>query len=54
METVFHDFPHAAGFKSLDKGELAGQVRSAVQVSQPLHLVDLSSIPPRKLGVTRK
>ncbi|WP_253074159.1 RES family NAD+ phosphorylase [Pseudomonas brassicacearum] len=29
-------------------------MHSAVQVSQPLHLVDLSSVPLRKLGVTRK
>lgn len=54
METVFHDVPHTAGFKSFDKGKLTGQVHSAVQVSQPLHLVDLSSVPLRKLGVTRK
>jgi hypothetical protein len=54
METVFHDVPHTAGFKSFDKGKLVGQVHSAVQVSQPLHLVDLSSVPLRKLGVTRK
>lgn len=54
MEAVFHDVPHTAGFKSFDKGKLAGQVHSAVQVSQPLHLVDLSSVPLRKLGVTRK
>lgn len=26
METVFHDVPHTAGFKSFDKGKLAGQV----------------------------
>lgn len=54
METVFHDVPHTAGFKSFDKGKLVGQVHSAVQVSQSLHLVDLSSVPLRKLGVTRK
>lgn len=54
METVFHDVPHTAGFKSFDKGKLTGQVHSAVQVSQPLHLVDLSSVPLRKLGITRK
>ncbi|WLG93854.1 RES family NAD+ phosphorylase [Pseudomonas sp. FP198] len=54
METVFHDVPHTAGFKSFDKGKLTGQVHSTVQVSQPLHLVDLSSVPLRKLGITRK
>ncbi|AEA68339.1 Hypothetical protein PSEBR_gm27 [Pseudomonas brassicacearum subsp. brassicacearum NFM421] len=30
------------------------KVHSAVQVSQPRHLVDLSSVPLRKLGVTSK
>ncbi|UVL86257.1 RES family NAD+ phosphorylase [Pseudomonas sp. B21-028] len=54
METIFHDVPHTAGFKSFDKSKLAGQVHSVVQVSQPLQLVDLSSVPLRKLGVTRK
>lgn len=29
METVFHDVPHTAGFKSFDKGKLTGQVQSA-------------------------
>ncbi len=29
-------------------------MHSAVQVSQPLHLVDLSSVPLRRLGVTSK
>ncbi|AJE23643.1 RES family NAD+ phosphorylase [Azotobacter chroococcum] len=54
METVFHDVPHTAGFKSFDKGKLAGQVHSTVEVVQPLQLVDLASVPLRKLGVTRK
>ncbi|WP_434702569.1 RES family NAD+ phosphorylase [Pseudomonas sp. Z1-12] len=48
METVFHDVPHTAGFKSFDKGKLTGQVHSAVQVSQPLHLVDLSNVSLRR------
>lgn len=54
METVFHDVPHTAGFKSFDKGKLAGQVHSTVDVEQPLQVVDLSSLPLRKLGITRK
>ncbi len=49
METVFHDVSHTAGSRSFDKGKLTGQVHSAIQVSQPLHLVDLSSVPLRKL-----
>ncbi|WP_420232493.1 RES family NAD+ phosphorylase [Pseudomonas sp. ABY48] len=54
METVFHDTSHTAGFKSFDKGELTGQVHPVVQIRQPLRLVDLSSVPLRKLGITRR
>jgi len=54
METVFHDVPHSAGFKSFDKGKLVAQVHSTVRVEQALQLVDLASVPLRKLGVTRK
>lgn len=54
METVFHDVPHTAGFKSFDKGKLAGHVHSTVEVVKLLQLVDLASVPLRKLGVTRK
>lgn len=54
METVFHDVPHTAGFKSFDKAKLAGQVHSTVRVEADLQLVDLSSVALRKLGVTRK
>lgn len=54
METVFHDVPHTAGFKSYDKGKLVEQVHSTLQVEQELQLVDLASVPLRKLGVTRK
>ena len=54
METIFHDVPHTAGFKSLDKGKLAGQMHSILEVMQPLQLVDLSNIALRKLGITRK
>lgn len=54
METVFHDVPHTAGFKTFDKGKLVGQVHSTVRVEQELQLADLASVPLRKLGVTRK
>src|SRR3546814_15102893 len=54
METVFHDVPHTAGFKSYDKAKLAGQVHSTIQLAAPLQLVNLASVPLRKLGVTRK
>jgi hypothetical protein len=54
METVFHDVPHTAGFKSFDKGRLVGQVHSTVKIERGLQLIDLASVPLRKLGVTRK
>lgn len=54
METVFHDVPHTAGFKSFDKDKLVEQLHSTVRVEQELQLVDLASVPLRKLGVTRK
>lgn len=54
METVFHDVPHTAGFKSFDKAKLNGQVHSTVRLDAALQVVDLSSVPLRKLGVTRK
>lgn len=54
METVFHDVPHTAGFKSFDKEKLVGQVHSIVEVAQPLQVVDLTSVSLHKLGITRK
>ena len=54
METVFHDVPHAAGFKSFDKGKLFGHVHSVIEVTQLLKLADLASVALRKLGVTRR
>lgn len=54
MESVFHDVPHAPGFKQFDKRKLEGQEHSKVQVTQDLKLADLTSKPLRKLGPTRK
>ncbi|BEO41811.1 hypothetical protein SMQE13_11620 [Serratia marcescens] len=54
METVFHDVPYAQGFKTVDKEKLSGQVHSTVEVTQDLQLTDLTSVPLRKLGVSRK
>lgn len=54
METVFHDVPHTAGLKSVDKGKLDGQRHATLQVARALELADLSSVPLRKLGITRK
>lgn len=54
METVFHDVPHVSGFKSFDKGKLADQQHSTVEVTQELKLADLRSLALRKLGISRK
>jgi hypothetical protein len=54
MESVFHDVPHTAGFKSFDKNKLAGQIHSELETTCDLQLVDLSSVALRKLGVPRK
>jgi hypothetical protein len=54
MESVFHDVPFAAGFKSYDKGKLAGQVHSQFDAAAGLLLADLGSKALRKLGVPRK
>lgn len=54
MESVFHDVPHTAGFKTFDKNKLTGQVYSVLQVEQPLQLVRLTSVALRCVGVTRK
>lgn len=54
METVFHDVPHTARFKSFDKGKLAGHVHSIVEVVKPVKVINLASVPLRKLGITRK
>ena len=54
METVFHDVPHTAGFKTFDKRKLTGQMHSIVGTTRALRVVDLASVPLRKLGVTRK
>ena len=54
MESVFHDVPHAPGFKQFDKRKLEGQVHSTVTVARDLKLADLGSVALRKLGVPRK
>lgn len=54
METVFHDVPHVAGFKSLDRARFIRQVHSTLTLRQPLQLVDLASIPLRRLGISRR
>jgi hypothetical protein len=55
METVFHDVPFAAGPKMLSKAtHVAGKVYSQLALSRNLELIDLSAIPLRKLGISRK
>jgi hypothetical protein len=53
LETVFHDVPYTAGFKSVDKARLSGQVYSTLETHRNLTLVDLTTVALRKLGVTR-
>lgn len=53
METVFHDVPFTAGFKTYDKAKLAGQVHSRLRPLRDLVLADLGSRALRKLGVAR-
>lgn len=54
MESVFHDVPFTAGFKTYDKNKLAGQGHSQFTSAQDLLLADLGSRALRKLGVERK
>lgn len=54
METVFNDVPHVPGFKSLDRARFIRQVHSTLTLRQPLQLVDLASIPLRRLGISRR
>ena len=54
METVFHDVPFHAGFKVLLKAShVDGQVSSAIRSPRPLHLVDLTSIALKRMGIRR-
>ncbi|HBV38417.1 MAG TPA: RES domain-containing protein [Erwinia sp.] len=53
METVFHDVPHTAGFKSIDKAKFTGQLHSVIEVTEALRLVDLRSLALHKLGLKR-
>jgi hypothetical protein len=55
METVFHDVPFVAGLKIWSKAtHVAGKVYSQLTLSRNLALIDLSAIPLRKLGISRK
>lgn len=55
METVFHDVPFVAGPKIWSKtSHVADKVCSQLTLSPDLALIDLSAIPLRKLGISRK
>ena len=55
MESVFHDVPFASGLKNWSKAtHVAGKVYSTITLNRNLALIDLSSVPLRKLGVSRK
>jgi RES domain len=55
METVFHDVPFVAGPKIWSKAtHIAGKVYSQLTLSRDLALIDLSAIPLRKLGISRR
>ena len=55
METVFHDVPFVAGPKMWSKAtHVAGKVWSQLTLSRDLALIDLSAVPLRKLGISRK
>jgi hypothetical protein len=55
METVFHDVPFVAGLKNWSKAtHVAGKVHSQIALTRNLDLIDLSAIPLRKLGISRR
>lgn len=54
METVFHNVPHSAGLKILDRAAQADQVHSRVGITRNLEVVNLASVPLRKLGISRR
>jgi|GEM_PF-7009662 hypothetical protein len=55
METVFPDVPFVADPKNWSKiTHVAGKVYSQLTLSRNLALIDLSAVPLRKLGISRK
>jgi hypothetical protein len=55
METVFHDVPYISGTKIWSKAKhVNGNVYSQFRLNRDLSLIDLSTIPLRKLGISRK
>lgn len=54
METVFHDVPHTAGLKIVDRAAQADLTHSRVGITRDLEVVNLANVPLRKLGVSRR
>ncbi len=53
METVFHDVPFIRGPKLHSKVKhIYGKVRSTLRLTRDVRLIDLRSIPLRKLGIS--
>lgn len=53
MESVFHEVPCAAGYKTWDKNKLDGQVHSRFEAAGGLLMADLRNKALRKLVVKR-
>jgi hypothetical protein len=53
METIFHDLPFKAGFKSISKTRLDNKGHSILNPTAEFCLIDLSSVALRKLGIKR-
>lgn len=53
METLFHEIPYAAGFKTHQRSLMAGNLHSQIELANDLTLVDLSAKALRQLGVER-
>ncbi len=54
IETIFHDVSFAPGLKTYDKSKIGAQVLSALEITADLELLDLASVPLRKLGISRR
>ena len=51
MESVFRDVPYRAGFKNVDPKRLEGKLCSTLRFRTDFHLLDLSKVALRGLGI---
>ena len=51
MESVFRDVPYRAGFKNVDPKRLEGRLCSTLRFRTDFHLLDLSKVALRGLGI---